>query len=226
MLNHTKKIKEIYEEIQRKIFRMIPEKWEKLYLYCSFIDENEKKEKGELYFYYIPKGIFKKNPVNVYEIPNKFNLEENQYLKLVENLYKNIKELREEFKKTDIINEIWTNITISIENAKFKVEYKYDNLKSDEISNYERHIIWRYKFLNIGPEQVGKEEKEILKKYIYGAKQIEKTETYETGIYIREEENIIEYNKEEGKENIDKTRSNIKTNQILISKINDKKNSN
>ena len=222
MLNHTKKIKEIYEEIQRKIFRMIPEKWEKLYLYCSFIDENEKKEKGELYFYYIPKGIFKKNPVNVYEIPNKFNLEENQYLKLVENLYKNIKELREEFKKTDVINEIWTNITISIENTKFKAEYKYDNLKNDEFSNYERHIIWRYKYLNIGPEQVGREEKEILKKYIYGVKQIEKTETYETGIYIREEENIIEYNKEE---NISKTKNDIKTNQILISRLNNKKSS-
>ena len=222
MLKHTKKIKEIYEEIQRKIFRMIPEKWEKLYLYCSFIDENENKEKGELYFYYIPKGIFKKNPVNVYEIPNKFNLEENQYLKLVENLYKNIKELREEFKKTDLINEIWTNITISIENTKFKAEYKYDNLKNDEFSNYERHIIWRYKYLNIGPEQVGREEKEILKKYIYGVKQIEKTETYETGIYIREEENIIEYNKEE---NISKTKNDIKTNQILISRLNDKKNS-
>ena len=222
MLKHTKKIKEIYEEIQRKIFRMIPEKWEKLYLYCSFIDENEKKEKGELYFYYIPKGIFKKNPVNVYEIPNKFNLEENQYLKLVENLYKNIKELREEFKKADFINEIWTNITISIENTKFKAEYKYDNLKNDEFSNYERHIIWRYKYLNIGPEQVGREEKEILKKYIYGVKQIEKTETYETGIYIREEENIIEYNKEE---NISKTKNDIKTNQILISRLNDKKNS-
>ena len=222
MLKHTKKIKEIYEEIQRKIFRMIPEKWEKLYLYCSFIDENENKEKGELYFYYIPKGIFKKNPVNVYEIPNKFNLEENQYLKLVENLYKNIKELREEFKKTDLINEIWTNITISIENTKFKAEYKYDNLKNDEISNYERHIIWRYKYLNIGPEQVGREEKEILKKYIYGVKQIEKTETYETGIYIREEENIIEYNKEE---NISKTKNDIKTNQILISRLNNKKSS-
>ena len=222
MLKHTKKIKEIYEEIQRKIFRMIPEKWEKLYLYCSFIDENEKKEKGELYFYYIPKGIFKKNPVNVYEIPNKFNLEENQYLKLVENLYKNIKELREEFKKTDVINEIWTNITISIENTKFKAEYKYDNLKNDEFSNYERHIIWRYKYLNIGPEQVGREEKEILKKYIYGVKQIEKTETYETGIYIREEENIIEYNKEE---NISKTKNDIKTNQILISRLNNKKSS-
>ena len=38
MLNHTKKIKEIYEDIQKKLFYMIPEKWESLYLYSSVID--------------------------------------------------------------------------------------------------------------------------------------------------------------------------------------------
>ena len=42
------------------------------------------------FFYYIPKGVLKKKPVNVYEIPNKFNLDENQYLKLVELLFNKI----------------------------------------------------------------------------------------------------------------------------------------
>ena len=74
MLNHTKKIKEMYEDIQRRIFYMIPEKWEKLYLYASVMDRIDGHKTGELFFYYIPKGIFKKNPVNVYEIPQKFNL--------------------------------------------------------------------------------------------------------------------------------------------------------
>ena len=69
MLNHTKKIKEMYEDIQRRIFYMIPEKWEKLYLYASVMDRIDGHKTGELFFYYIPKGIFKKNPVNVYEIP-------------------------------------------------------------------------------------------------------------------------------------------------------------
>ena len=35
MLKHTRKIKDIYEDIQKKIFYMIPEKWEKLYLYSA-----------------------------------------------------------------------------------------------------------------------------------------------------------------------------------------------
>ena len=95
MLNHTKKIKEIYENIQKMIFYMIPEKWDKLYLYSSVIDKKNGKKTGELYFYYIPKGILKKKPVNVYEIPNKFNLDENEYLKLVEVVYTEIKKLRE-----------------------------------------------------------------------------------------------------------------------------------
>ena len=92
MLNHTKKIQEIYEDIQRKLFYMIPEKWEKLYLYSSILDEPDREGKtGELFFYYIPKGIFKKKPVNVYEIPTKFNLDENQYIRLVQILYGKIK---------------------------------------------------------------------------------------------------------------------------------------
>ena len=49
MLNHTKKIKQIYEVIQKMIFYMIPEKWDKLYLYSSVIDMPEGEKSGELY---------------------------------------------------------------------------------------------------------------------------------------------------------------------------------
>lgn len=45
MLNHTKKIREIFEEIQKILFYMIPEKWDKLYLYSSVIDVPGKVEK-------------------------------------------------------------------------------------------------------------------------------------------------------------------------------------
>ena len=50
MLNHTKKIKEIYEDIQKRLFYMIPEKWDKLYLYSSVIDMPDGQQTGELYF--------------------------------------------------------------------------------------------------------------------------------------------------------------------------------
>ena len=139
MLNHTKKIKEIYEVIQKMIFYMIPEKWDKLYLYSSVIDMPEGKKTGELYFYYIPKGILRKKPVNVYEIPSKFNIDEEEYLKLVKALYQKIQQLREEFRKSET-GGIWSNITITIENLKFKVEYNYEDLKKENEAGYTKLV--------------------------------------------------------------------------------------
>ena len=194
MLNHTKKIKEIYEVIQKMIFYMIPEKWDKLYLYSSVIDMPEGKKTGELYFYYIPKGILRKKPVNVYEIPSKFNIDEEEYLKLVKALYQKIQQLREEFRKSE--------------------------------------TIWRYKYLGIGPEQVGKKDKDILNRYLLGAKTLSRQENYEAGIYIKDIENVVAYNTtKEYEENEKKeyaTEKDTKRNQILLSedeirKMNEKK---
>ena len=219
MLNHTKKIKEIYEDIQKRLFYMIPEKWDKLYLYSSVIDMQNGEQTGELYFYHIPKGILKKKPVNVYEIPNRFNLDENDYLKLVKILYDRIKQLREEFRKSET-GTLWSNITMTIENMKFKVEYNYDDLEHSSFSSYERHIIWRYEYLGIGEEQVSKKEKEILNKYLTGAKIIKRKENYETGLYIRDIENKIAYNTDDDKplnQPNEEILKKAKKNQLLIS---------
>ncbi len=224
MLNHTKKVKEIYEDIQRKLYYMIPEKWEKLYLYSSILDKPDKEGKtGELFFYYIPKGIFKKKPVNVYQIPSKFNLDENQYLKLVQILYNKIKELRKEFQKSER-NDIWTNITMSIQSLKFKVEYDYTDLNNSDFSSYERHVIWRYENLGIGEEQVSKEDREILRRYKLGARTLSRKEHYDSGIYIQDIENVIayrteEYEKEKNVEYVtEKTTGEKRKNQILVAK--------
>ena len=195
MLRHTKKIKDKYEDIQRKLFYMIPEKWDKLYLYASVIDQFTKVQTGELFFYYIPKGILKKNPVNVYEIPSKFNIEEADYLNLVEMLYNSIKSLREEFRTTE--QELWSNITISIENNKFKVEFNYEKLQGSEYTSYERHIIWRYKYLGLELGHLNKEERSIIKRYLEDKNYVQpKVETYEEGIYIKDIKNIIDFDTE------------------------------
>lgn len=223
MLNHTKKVKEIYEDIQRKLFYMIPEKWDKLYLYSSVLDEPDKEGKtGELFFYYIPKGIFKKKPVNVYEIPAKFNLDENQYLRLVQLLYSKIKELRKEFQKSER-KEIWTNLTMSIHDLKFKVEYDYTDLNHSDFSSYERHVIWRYENLGISEEQVSKEDKEILKRYMLGAKTLARKEHYDSGIYIQDIENVIAYSTENytSTQDVEEVVENTERkhrNQLLLSK--------
>ena len=192
MLKHTKKIKEMYEDIQKRIFYMIPEKWDKMYLYCQVSESENGQKTGELFFYYIPKGILKKNPVNVYEIPQKFNLDEKEYLKLVKILYKKIVQLREEFKKIELTST-WTNLTIKIEGIKFKVEYDYEDLSKSRFSSYERHIIWRYNVLGIKLEQLNRKERDILETYLIGEKVIRRRERYEESIYIKNIKNIVDY---------------------------------
>ena len=219
MLKNTKKIKEMYEDIQRRIFYMIPEKWEKMYLYASVSDLIDRRQTGELFFYYIPKGIFKKNPVNVYEIPQKFNLDEKEYIKLVNILYQKIVALREEFKKIEVV-PTWTNLTIMIQGIKFKVEYDYEDLTKSKFSNYERHIIWRYNFLGIKEEQMNKEERKIIEKYLLGEKVVRRRERYEEGIYIKNIKNIVDYDTEsyDSEQNIEyvATKDEKVINQIIM----------
>ena len=219
MLKHTKKIKEMYEDIQRRIFYMIPEKWEKMYLYASVSDLIDRRKTGELFFYYIPKGIFKKNPVNVYEIPQKFNLDEKEYIKLVNILYQKIVALREEFKKIEVV-PTWTNLTIMIQGIKFKVEYDYEDLTKSKFSNYERHIIWRYNFLGLKEEQMNKEERKIIEKYLLGEKVVRRRERYEEGIYIKNIKNIVDYDTEsyDSEQNIEyvATKDEKVINQIIM----------
>ena len=230
MLNHTKQIKEMYEEIQRKLLYMIPEKWEAIYLYSSIIENSKSASTGELFFYYIPKGIFRKNPVNVYEVPSKFNIDEKQYLELAQKLYEDIKQLREEFKRTTP-GEMWSNLTISITNMKFRAEYSYEDLVNNAFNSYERHVIWRYKYLGIGPEQVSKKDKDILYRYFNGARNLAEVEEYNAGIYIEQDtKNIIEYNTQEDElendgyireDDIQTIGSERKHNQIQSHKIED-----
>ena len=218
MLRTTKNMKDKYEKIQTCLFDLIPEKWEEIYLYASVIDDEENEQTGEMFFYYLPKGLLKKKPVNVYEIPNKFNLEEDEYIRLVKVLYNKIKLLRDEFKKTET-GSLWSNITIIIENLKFKVEYNYEDLVGSDFNSYERHVIWRYNYLGIGGAQVSKKEKEILDRYILGAKTLSRKEHYEAGIYIKDVENLIGYNTEENKNDIEYMENKEhkqKKNQILL----------
>ena len=183
----------------------------------------QREKHGELFFYYIPKGIFRKKPVNVYEIPSKFNLDENQYLRLVQLLYEKIKKLRKEFQKSER-GEIWTNLTMSIHDLKFKVEYDYTDLNNSIFNSYERHVIWRYENLGIGEEQVSKQDKEILKRYKLGARTLLKKEHYDAGIYIRDVENIVAYSTENYVESHDTEKVEEKSkvtkhrNQLLLSK--------
>ena len=188
--------RKVFEEIQKKLFYMIPEKWESIHFYAAIIEQPFKKPLGEMYFYYYPKGILKKDPINVYEIPALFNIDEQNYNELIDKLYKDIRKLR-----TIAENKhpnLWSNITITISNCKFRIEYDYSDLSGDDVfTDYERHVIWRYKNLDIDLDLETKQDRYIISKYLEYIKvtDIPDTEEYVEGMYINPASNIIDYEK-------------------------------
>lgn len=195
----TPEVKKIYASIQKQLFYLIPEKWDKIYLYASVVQQVMNLETGELFFYYFPKGILKKNPVNVYEVPSKFNLNEEEYIKLVEKLYHTIKALREECKKQ--AERVWSNITIKVIGLKFEIEFNYENLTYSKYSSTERHIIWKYNNLNLPIESFSRAERKLISQYIDEyVIDLNENDTYTEAIYKRPIKNVIEYNKEKGYE--------------------------
>ena len=145
----------------------------------------------------MPKGILKRKFINVYEVPSKYDIEETEYMKLVDLLYNEIKLLREEFAKTD--QKIWSNITISIKNSRFKIEYNYDDLLGGEEAYYNHHIYWRNKYLHIEPHS--KKEKKAIEEYLENGRSTKKKdEEYDSGIYKKRQTNIITYETTDFKE--------------------------
>lgn len=217
--------KVLYAEIQKKLFFIIPEKWESIFLYASIIDVPNQKPVGEMYFYYLPKGIIRKKYVNGYEIPNLFNIEEEQYSKLIADVFNTIKSLRDSFKKAN--KRIWSNVSISIENFQFKVEFDYTNLLDSEYNSYERHIIWRYNYLKEDIELFSKKDKKIVEKYkedIAVNKPLKK-DMYFEGMYRLPVKNIIDYERTLSvEEALEQSRVKIKKEKKKINLIKNKKN--
>lgn len=195
-MKNTPRIKSLYAKIQTQLFYMIPEKWDKIYLYASIVEKSNNIQTGEMFFYYFPKGILKRNPINVYEIPYIYNIDEEAYNTLTNKLYETIKELRREFEKEGL--KLWSNLTISIANLKFNIEYDYEDLNMSKYTNEERHIIWNYKYLGFPIERLSKKDRKMLENYLIEEKLLNKeVGTYSEGMYNFKVHNIIEYNREE-----------------------------
>lgn len=165
----TDKALEIASQIQELIYYIIPEKWKNIELYISMPDSRIRK--GELFFYYLPNSIFKRQYINCYEVPYMFNISEKEYSDIMSKLYNKFMILKEELNKNNRqVEEIYVHIT----KINYMMEIVTDNivLKKKDIrrnmlmlySSYENHIIWRYLNLNILPDE--KKEKEIITRYL------------------------------------------------------------
>ena len=170
----TKQVQKIYSELQNILFNLIPEKWESIYLYASVIDG-----RGEMYFYYFPKKtILKTKPISCYEVARKFGIDEEQYNMILNKLYGKIKELN------NISAKKWTNVTISIINCLFTVEYNFNDLTHSAYTDEQRHIYWEYKYLHTPLESMNKQNQALVKYY---QEENTKPQIYTEGIYINED---------------------------------------
>lgn len=187
------KEKEFYMQIQDQLFEMIPESWKTILLHTSIMDIPGQKPKGEMYFYYIPKGILKRKPVNCYEIPDLFDIDEEEYSKLITNLYNVIKLLRDNYKL--LKKEAWSTINIICKNNEFIIEYGFEDLSKSIYTPEERHVIWRYKNLDIDIDSLNRKERKVIDYYIQETKMKvpPKTEVCKEIIYERPAKATVDY---------------------------------
>ena len=193
-MKNTPEIQEIYISIQHQLNILVPEKWDGIYLYASVMNQFNNMQTWEMYFYYIPKSLLKKNPINVYEVPNKFNVDEKEYLELVDNLGKTIKKLYKEYKNAN--EKEWTNMVIAIKNSQFLVEYNDEDLIKSKYTSHDRHIIFKHKYLNIPLHNFSKRDKRVLNDFNQNEQYRITFDRYFEYIPKREVHNYIEFEKD------------------------------
>lgn len=145
----------LLDKIENLIPKLIPEDWKSIYLYASV----ESTGKGEMYFYYFPKKLFKSKPINCYEISNYFDVDIHNYNNKLQELYKYIKLLN------SYDNPKWTNVTISVEKNIFTIEYNYNDLKNTKYNDEQRRLIWSYKYLNFPLERMSLKDRLMIENY-------------------------------------------------------------
>ncbi len=147
-------MEKIYTKIANKVVQMIPGEWTKAFIYGEILEDVQKG-----FFYYFSKDD--EQPIYSYYIPKLFGMPQEKYEELRDELLGYLQELWEEFKKNG--EPVWTNLTIILEHTgKFKIDYDYEDLS--EADDYERRIIWKYKYLGLIPED--EDDKEFLEEYL------------------------------------------------------------
>jgi len=149
----------IYQNIAQIVVETIPEEWSKVFVYGE-INEDVR----TAFFFYYP--VNSELPIYSHNITQLFDIKEEDYENLWYKLLDDLEELWYEFKNNG--QEPWTNLTfIFNDEGELKIDYDYEDLS--EANDYEREIIWEYKYLGLIPED--RDDQEFLEGYLQSLKE-------------------------------------------------------
>ncbi|PAD34260.1 immunity protein YezG family protein, partial [Terribacillus saccharophilus] len=104
-----------YKCIVNTLVDMIPEEWAKIYLYAEYREGYKK-----VFFYYYPEN--KSKPIYSLDIIDIFNIDEDDFDRLENELYSCFTNLWLEFSKEE--QESWSHLTYILDsNGKMKINY-------------------------------------------------------------------------------------------------------
>ena len=127
---------QIYQEIAGIINDLIPEEWDKVYLYA----EGWKGYSTEYFYYYPASGG---EPILSYSIPERFGLDEEKFEDEEDKLRKLALSLQQIFLEQG--QEQWSNMTFILEsNGKFHTDFDYVDLT--EADPGEQREAWKAKY--------------------------------------------------------------------------------
>ena len=153
MVEENKLIK-YYSQIAEKLDEIIPVTWDKISMYAE-----EFGDVSSVSFYYYTDN----NSVLHHsgDIPGEWNVDEEIYDRLTDELMEINKGLWLEFKESG--EPTWCSFTFNLNSEwKFKIKFSYE--RDEQVGSLEREIRWAYDELGIIPED--DYEKELLEEYL------------------------------------------------------------
>lgn len=135
----TKEMEQIYQEVADLLMEMIPEKWREIFLYAEMSEGMQ-----TIFFYYYPDR--KTESVYSLHLVNLFNLDEQIWRALEDELFETFARLYEAFRKAE--QKLWTNLTFVLkQDGQMRVKFDYDEITT--IEPLEKLEKWKEEYLQL-----------------------------------------------------------------------------
>jgi len=147
----------LYQEIGTKLNDIIPGRWDEIY-YLGEV-ENQKKSYSSIFYFKVDNFIFRAT-----EIPNKYNVSEEIFDTLMNELNETLLKLYDCFDKYE--QSLWEQLHIKLSSdGKINVHFEYDAFSPTDEGQVGREVIWANNTFGYMPAE-GTYESKILNKYL------------------------------------------------------------